>query len=266
MRKIIHLSDLHTGYVNNPLNINLERSFNLLVDSLVYYKQPPEKYVVVITGDLVNNACETGYEKAMTGISKLKEKFEVLVIPGNHDYGNGKKDKKRFVKEFKQTFYNNPGETYPKIDIVDDIAFIGLDSMEQVIIDGCKDDDTARGKLGPTQLKELKRMLKNDPRILGAEKKVVCLHHHPFHLWPTNRLIDSEELREVIENKVDAILYGHNHMGLCSNGGCGIPLCYDAGSSTGMPPIGRTPVRIINLEKKDAPHYEIDFIRGIQPS
>ncbi len=41
-------------------------------------------------------------------------------------------------------------------------------------------------------------------------------------------------LQAVLKNngKIDALLYGHNHLGKKRNGVLGIPRCYDAGSST----------------------------------
>ena len=57
-----------------------------------------------------------------------KNGFTVLVIPGNHDYGTGSLGDKKFVEPFKEKFYNSRGITYPKLDIIDEIAFMGLDS------------------------------------------------------------------------------------------------------------------------------------------
>jgi hypothetical protein len=48
-------------------------------------------------------------------------------------------------------------------------------------------------------------------------------------------LKDSYILKEVIAEKVDALLYGHNHQGKARNGGWSIGRCYDAGSATKKP-------------------------------
>jgi predicted phosphodiesterase len=70
-----------------------------------------------------------------------------------------------------------------------------------------------------------------------SRKKVVYLHHHPFDFKLGMQLKDSSDLKVIIENKVDMILFGHYHVnpvstGKIYNGVWGIPRCYNAGSST----------------------------------
>ena len=85
MKKIIHLSDLHVGHEDCGAN------FRTIIDNIAFLKQPAENYIVVITGDIVDNANKSiQIDEAVASILLL-EKFgyKVLPVPGNHDYGTG---------------------------------------------------------------------------------------------------------------------------------------------------------------------------------
>jgi len=229
MKKIVHLSDLHIGYRDCGAR------FRSIIDMMILQLQPAGNYVVIVTGDLVNNANrEIHIEEAAAGIRQLEETgFRVLPVPGNHDYGSGIKGNKKFVKMFKERFYKNENISYPKLDIIGKLAFIGLDSTAGEL--NWNDRFFSEGELGPDQLNRLKNML-NDPLITG-KKKVVYLHHHPFDFKLAMQLKDNEELRKIIENKADALLFGHYHAdhdspGKILHGTWGIPRCYNGGSST----------------------------------
>jgi predicted phosphohydrolase len=159
--------------------------------------------------------------------------YRVLVIPGNHDYGNGAMGKKKFVGIFKERYYGSHDISYPKLDIIGRTAFIGLDSTAEEL--HWHDRFFSEGELGKDQLKRLKKILK-DEKVVNR-KKVVYLHHHPFDFKRGMQLKDNEALREVISNKIDALLFGHYHRdpesaGKTYNGTWGIPRCYNGGSST----------------------------------
>jgi len=126
-----------------------------------------------------------------------------------------------------------PGISYPKLDIIDKIAFIGLDSTAEEL--HWLDRFLSEGELGRGQLSRLKKILK-EPELINR-KKVVYLHHHPFDFKIGMQLKDSEELRSIIENKIDMLLFGHYHVdpssaGKIYHGMWGIKRCYNAGSST----------------------------------
>ncbi|WP_256091422.1 metallophosphoesterase family protein, partial [Candidatus Thiosymbion oneisti] len=143
----------------------------------------------MVTGDIVDKAKKKGsYERARKQLKRLENKqYTVLVVPGNHDYGSGVKAKKKYVKLFKQAFYDDQSISYPKLDIVDGIAFIGLDSMADTF--EWLDVWGADGELGNKQLKKLSLLLESDN--VRNLKKVVYLHHHPFdHRGPPHMLKD----------------------------------------------------------------------------
>ena len=229
MKKIIHLSDLHVGYKDCGVK------FLAIVDNITFLKQPANNYIVLITGDIVNNAKHSEQvDEAVYDIEQLEERgYKVLVVPGNHDYGTGTRGDKKFVGLFKEKYFKSRRISYPKLDIIDEIAFIGLDSTAEEL--HWHDRFFSEGELGVRQLKRLKRML-NKPEVASL-KKVVYLHHHPFDFKFGMQLKDNNDLKKIIENKIDMILFGHYHAdpasaGKIFHGAWDIVRCYNAGSST----------------------------------
>ncbi len=286
---IIHLTDMHIGAddcLGGP-GAN-ERDAKIIFENIVGNiiadcGQNASENIIIITGDLVDDTTKGDeinisvggklvsapkqYKDAKELIDRLTNAgFQVLVIPGNHDYGSGGKGYSKYVKKFKEVFFESEDVTYPKLDwdIHDKIAFIGLDSMAAILtedrteevsfgddnedealdgIDGTNYADGYRtgylgayGKLGEEQLKDLDDMLYS---VRAAEHIVVYLHHFPFHqkfLKETvHGLHDHKRLEKIIRRRrVSAFLFGHNHHGYKWNYEWGVPRCYDGGSSTGM--------------------------------
>ena len=256
MKKIIHLSDLHIGYEK----LNLKERFESIVASIIFAKEPAEDYVIVVTGDLVEKATDPqNHEYAKLHLDKLKSHgFAVLIVPGNHDYGTGTRGDRKYQKKFKQMFYGDENFTFPKLDMIDRIAFIGLDTMEDEL--NTFDKLGANGELGKAQRDRLDALLGQES-IKTCEYRVVYLHHHPFDPWVFHELKDSKELGEILKKhgNVDVILYGHNHHFKKWNGKWGIGRCYDAGSSTrknDKPSL----VRVIDLSQTPRGDYDADFI------
>jgi 3',5'-cyclic AMP phosphodiesterase CpdA len=246
LKKIIHLSDLHLGYVKQ----DLVSRFNVIVNNIIVKCMPASQFVVVITGDIVDDATQAeNYELAAKYLNKLEDAgFSVLVVPGNHDYGTGSLGYQKFVPIFKEYFYGDPQIVYPKLDVIGTIAFIGLDSMAEEL--HWYDRLFAEGEIGNIQLTQLNKLLDN-PEVAECQKRVVYFHHHPFDPLPLHELKDSEDLGKILKKhgNVDALLYGHNHEGR-KHEVWGIIRCYDAGSST---------------RKKDMPsvHRIIDLFQNI---
>ena len=157
-------------------------------------------------------------------------KYDILIVPGNHDYGTGAHADPAFVAKFKRSYYKHIGEenenfTYPLVKIVgngiqhEKIAFIGLDSNEDEL--HRLDSYLADGEIGKEQLEHLAAALKDDD-VRKCAYRVVYLHHHPFESpifhfghW----LKDRRKLKKVLKKaakeriNVDAMLFGHNHKG-----------------------------------------------------
>jgi 3',5'-cyclic AMP phosphodiesterase CpdA len=253
MKKIIHLSDVHVGYGD------LGERFRCIIDNIVFLKEPASDYVVVVTGDIVDNAAQSSsYQEAKMYLDKLETAgFKVLLAPGNHDYGTGSLGSKKYARLFKKVFFGNQNVKFPKLDLVDGIAFIGLDSMADEL--NWYDRLFANGELGDAQLKRLDSML-NRKSVKDCSYRVIYLHHHPFDPMPFHELKDSQELGELLRKhgRIDALLYGHNHQGKKRNGKWGISRCYDAGTTTRKDG-GIGVHRIIDLSRDARFDYDGDF-------
>lgn len=252
MKKIIHLSDLHLG------GDRTDALFKEQCNRLKLIMQPASNYVILISGDIVDNANdEEQHDYAIKELTKLKnEGYTVLPVPGNHDYGNGNYAKKKYVDRFKKLFYNDEDLEYPKVDIVDNIAFIGIDSTAEEI--GGLDGLLAQGEIGRKQLERLDNILSSE-KVKFADYTVVYMHHHPFESKIGKKLKDSDDLKKVLEpHSVDALLFGHNHDGKVWNGVWGIKRSYDAGSSTGKRG-GRMIHRVIDLSQPISADYDADL-------
>jgi len=221
--QIIHLSDLHIGYKTcGP-------KASEIIDNIIKYENPTHS-IIIITGDIVEQARnDKDLETALKLLDELrKHNFRVLLCPGNHDYGTGLINSRKNAQNFRKLFLPEV-EIFPCLDIIKDIVFIGLDSSAEEL--HWYDRFFADGELGNTQLANLKKIL-NAPEIKN-KTKVVYLHHHPFEVFPFHQLKDSKKFKAVIENEIDILLYGHNHLGHSHNGAWGIKVVLDGGSSTG---------------------------------
>ena len=258
MKKLIHLSDPHVGYRGVDLGARLRE----LVQTLIFLKEPAADYVVLVTGDLTDDATAfDAYDPPRRCVDLLRGAgFPVLVCPGNHDYGTGTLGSKRYVEPFARAFLGEPVE-WPKLDVIGGVAFVGLDSMAEEL--NWHDRLFAQGELGDAQLKRLDALL-GDARVTAAQRRVVYLHHHPFDARPFHHLKDSATLGEIVRGRnVDALLYGHNHEGRVANGKWGIARCYDGGTATykpGLPPRGVGYHRVMDLAKDPRTDYDGQFL------
>jgi predicted MPP superfamily phosphohydrolase len=221
--QIIHLSDLHVGYKQcGPKAATI-------VENIVKHENPSDS-IIIITGDIVEQAKrENDLAAALKLIEKLKtHSFRVLLCPGNHDYGTGLVNYSKYAENFAKVFLPQV-KTFPQLDIINDVAFIGLDSNAEEI--HWYDLFFADGELGAAQLAKLAEML-NSAEVKD-KTKVVYLHHHPLNSLPFYRLKDNKKLKEIIANKIDILLCGHLHLGNSYNNAWGIKLVLEGGSSTG---------------------------------
>jgi 3',5'-cyclic AMP phosphodiesterase CpdA len=249
--KILHLSDLHIGGEDNLLKVaNGDGSpcthrCEVIFDNIIANCKPRSDYTIVITGDVTDGGSavfsegiQHQYEEAARLIGHLRSSgFTVLPVPGNHDYGcMGTHPKKKYGQLFREKLLFNHQGTFPILGradapgLIDDVAFIGLDSMEAAISRDYYFG--AQGKIGNPQLKRLNEMLDLD-EVKNASARVVYLHHHPFDPQPNMELHDADGFEKVLSGRnVDILLFGHNHNGWKWNGWWDITKCYDAGTST----------------------------------
>lgn len=236
--KILHLSDPHVGYKK------CGQRFRTIAWNVIS-REKPDEIIIVITGDLVENAFQQEQLDEALGVLNIFKKagFEVLVCPGNHDYGNGWINDENISKKFNKLFLSSNSD-FPIVRIIDNMVFICLDSNMGEL--HWYDRFFADGEIGDIQLEKLSNIV--DREDFKDKIKIVYLHHHPIDLVPFHKLKDHQKLREIIQNKVDLVLYGHNHVGKNHSGKWGIKIMLDGGSSTGKRSFGRKiRHRIINL-------------------
>lgn len=268
--KIIHISDTHIGSVESAYEgKDCEPVFRETVKKIIDFKNKDQldpsqigmKYVVVHTGDIVDNANDDKYPVAQEILQGLvDEGFELFIVNGNHDLGSGTKGDYEFVRKFWNAFMvrfvkvKDSIPTFPVLKLVDNVAFVGLNSMEGEFHDN-GGSTLADGSLGDLQRDRLEEMLsdlqvrKNQGEI---DHIVVCLHHHPFETWLNfgHALNDRSKLEKILEKyDVRVLLFGHKHEGYKSGNykKWNIPYCYDGSSTTGKREPYATPPRVIDL-------------------
>jgi len=249
--KIIHLSDTHVGRDNNEVRCDR------LVDDILSLGNPRD-YVVIHTGDLINAGDQALMRVGGDILARLSSaKCRVLLCPGNHDCGDAMKVDPTMARHFREHFsayiYGDQAAAFPVLTLTEDCAFIGLDSNEAEM--GWWERWFAEGNLGAAQIEKLSALLDTDK--VRKRFVVIYLHHHPFfdsyivrpdvgdghylsHLfgWNTRRfrrLKDAYSLMQCIRDRVDLLLFGHQHFGLdysAESQRYGIPQAFDASSST----------------------------------
>jgi len=282
--KIIHFSDIHIGNKDKEYSDKYslcDDRFAVIIDNLQakfkeFNKLKKNDCVIVITGDLVNQAGDIDNDGQYQNYKTIKGKLtelnssgfkNILIVPGNHDYYKPyMRAKKIFIEIFKDNFWGftqTPALTddYPKLNIINKVAFIGLDSMsdEKGLIKGWG----ACGKLGQLQRGRLVDLLVNNDEVKKCKYRVVYLHHNPFDSNYWHVLEDAKEFRELLTNynrayagkKINLLLFGHTHNAQKYDGNCAISRCYEAGTTTRklrMPGIHR----LIDIEN---PNKDIDL-------
>jgi len=240
MKKILHLTDLHIG------KDGCAEKFNKIVSN-VTARLNSHDYVTVITGDLVDDSCDIN--EAVRQIKRLKVYFgnnNVLIAPGSYDYGSGVNGKSRLMQRFKRKMFGNDNEPFPRLDIINSIAFIGLDSTAEEL-----DGLPAAGEIGRGQLNALKDLLNNNIQVLACSHKVVYLHHCLAKCSiPGHILKDHAALQRIARDKIDIFLFGHEHEedAWIENRAWQIKHTHNGGASSGTH-YEFGPLRIIDLSK-----------------
>jgi len=249
------LSDLHIGHKQ------LGKRAWAIANRIVLNKPQASDYVIVITGDLVEDGFNTdSLAEAKQFVEYLrKAKFHVLFVPGNHDVGNGAFATKASSRQFIKHFFDEKKVVFPRVDFIGETVFIGLNSMEEEtgVLEG---GFSAEGELGDKQIDRLTKILKR--KTVKAKKFcVIYLHHHPLEYRPFLYLKDAAELRTALSaRKIDALLYGHYHDGDVWNGSWKtIPRIYDGGSSTSKGN-ANCPHRVMDLKKHPSTDYDGMFL------
>ena len=231
--KFVHISDLHVGE-HATRNSLVDQLFNKII---AQYAQHHEKPLVLITGDLVHDGTAEQYRQAEKYMNKLRAAgFRLLMCPGNHDYGQqglsddyeARQRYKQFAMQFTTRKSDNDsgfqnvqgGEwNYPIVNKFDDVYFIGLDTMQGIFRLSwwyrLMASFTAAGWLGKPQLDKLDAAIKKIKQQNPNATIILYMHHHPFYFnfrFRAMQLHDRQRLHQMIANKVDILLFGHNHV------------------------------------------------------
>ncbi|MFO0689608.1 MAG: metallophosphoesterase [Myxococcota bacterium] len=202
---------------------------------------------ILVTGDLTHISLPTEFEAARAQLERLGDPERVFLIPGNHDcyvpvpaeqgwdrwaaYLRGLEPgelagalatsapagaaapEAASVDALRAALTSPPGarrapryEDYPTLRLFGRAALIGLCSSIPTPI------FRAGGRLGPTQLARLRRLLVG----LGARGffRILMIHHpvHPFGEPERRALWDGQALRDLLaEVGAELVLHGHKH-------------------------------------------------------
>jgi 3',5'-cyclic AMP phosphodiesterase CpdA len=218
MIEIVHISDLHFGGKDD----RTRRVRRLLKNILAAFPFGDHDYArLLITGDIIDNwspaknAWKDQYKCAEEALAPFKSK--ISIVPGNHDYGFGGFGYSRdCVDYFDNQFLPALGIRHhfrtrrPFHEVLDDggksrIQLIGLNSCLMT----SNPLRIARGEIGRAQ-RDLSKDWIKDPRYKGVPK-IVYLHHIPHRRarGAGMSLTDYRELMTLLENKVEALAFGH---------------------------------------------------------
>jgi len=246
---VIHLSDLHIGKGKN------HTIFKIIRDWLVERKDMHQSFVVIITGDCVDDGELWQYKTFRYHIDHLiSNGFTVLCCPGNHDYGSmGIIENNDCIRHFRK--YVSTNADYPHVTIINNTVFIMLDSMMEEMRHS--EFIGAQGELGKRQLNMLNYYLDDIEDNHPDEKVIIAMHHHPFYYDYFLKLRDDDLFKKVIFNKdsgeprVDCLLFGHKHSEQrfsIKERKFNIGVIYASGSTVERNEDGDLVVPVINLE------------------
>lgn len=206
--RVVHVSDLHMRVGHED---ELRRALCALPGGMV-----------LATGDVTNGGASRQFK--MLEVAPLR----MVTLPGNHDNGflgiayspSHAARYRRFAERRWHVDWSDP----PVVLVSKEVSFVLLDSnlyTESPL-------DLARGAIGPRQLERLDSALSKLSRL--GRPVVVGLHHHPFiHIDPTLKLKNSEELMDVLKDRVTVLLFGHRHVFEVWHDRYGIPLIVAGG-------------------------------------
>ena len=156
----------------------------------------PRPDLVLITGDLANDAQSAEYDALMARLAALE--IPAVAIPGNHD------DPSAVERLFPEVNGPQPGERCFFIHDLPPLRIVALDS--------CVPGDAA-GELGQEQLIWLSEILIRDPNT----PLLIAVHHPPFEtgvsFMDAIGLKDAAAFGKLIQGRpnVLAVLSGHIH-------------------------------------------------------
>jgi 3',5'-cyclic AMP phosphodiesterase CpdA len=178
-----------------------------VLDTLVSDMQKLAPDHIAVTGDLVNLALEAEFAPSRSWLESVGAPDRVTVIPGNHD-AYVRVTQHRFAEAWGDYLAGDAadrGMPFPFLRRRGPLALIGVSSAVPT------PPLMATGRLGPSQLEALERILAD----LSAERAFrVLLVHHPLRSDArVKRLTDSQALLALLKRHgVELVLHGHDHV------------------------------------------------------
>ncbi|CAN5459961.1 metallophosphoesterase [soil metagenome] len=189
MKKIVHLSDLHFGAVNDALLGPLVSTVNGLTPDLV-----------AVSGDLTQRARSAEFKAAREFIDRLRAPR--IIVPGNHDIPLYNVFR-RFVDPLAKYRRYVTDELQPTY-FDDEIAVVGINTARSLTI-----------KDGRINERQIALALEH---LCGAGSRVIkiVVTHHPFDLpvgWGEGDIVGRAGLamKGLAECGADLFLAGHMH-------------------------------------------------------
>lgn len=254
MIRFIHLSDLHIHSDNGKEdNVNCKKVVDHLID-----KYQTKKPVILITGDIVDDGYVKQYKNAVDLLRPLvDQKFKVLAVPGNHDYGPlgniyTEKSQALFQEPILCNLLDNKKaqrtgigmeDLYPMKTIIKNTLFIGVDSVV-----GAENEflHFASGEVGEPQREKLNQYIQDnkDPE----RNTVVYFHHHPFNRQFVMEMNDASEVLRLLAGKIQVLCFGHDHKSEAYNDKFNIEWMLASGKTTKPNSSNRLQYRKVSLE------------------
>jgi 3',5'-cyclic AMP phosphodiesterase CpdA len=191
MRRIVHLSDLHFGRVDETVLPSLARTI-----------QAARPDVVVVSGDLTQRARSHEFRAARDFLATLA--FPQVIVPGNHDVPLYNVYMRAFhpLRRFRRFF----GEQHAPFHADGEVAVVGINTARSLTF---KD-----GRINREQVADVCRRL----LPLGEQVTRVAVTHHPFHgsdARPGDGLVGRATMAMAgfSRCRIDLVLSGHLHSG-----------------------------------------------------
>jgi 3',5'-cyclic AMP phosphodiesterase CpdA len=191
--RLLHLSDLHVGTVEEP---EVERALGALIERV-------EPELVVASGDLTHRGRPGEHDRAAAFLKRLDR--PLLVVPGNHDIPWA--FPARFTHPFRE--FERHWQTTEPLHHGDGLFVVGLNSVRPW--------RHQSGGVRSGQLQRAAELLAGAP---GGALRVVVLHHHligaPWRSRKKPVARRSHVLAALVDAGAELILAGHIHQAAVS--------------------------------------------------
>lgn len=190
MRRLVHLSDLHFGRIEQRL-----------VDALIAQIHTVQPHLVAVSGDLTQRATVAQFKAARAFLDALP--FPRLVVPGNHDVPVNLVARLRRPLGRYQQFVH---EDVEPMFVDDEVVVLGLNSARWWTLGGA-------GFISRQQVQHAVERLRGLPPALVK----IIVSHHPFDLpdhLAGNGLVGGARraMAGLAQVEADLFLAGHLHV------------------------------------------------------